>query len=169
MYNSEFGTNFQNRLLGWQRANENTKLNVGDEVQIAFSIQGEDASEAVWFCIDSVKGRQIYGHVTSMPFKVRDIHYGKKMKFDRGIIMNHIPMESTPIPGDDYAHVRRLIGAKVKTERIEQGLTQEQLGIECGLHRNQIHFIENGSNNYTIDNLFRVLGYFQMSIILAKG
>jgi transcriptional regulator with XRE-family HTH domain len=50
-------------------------------------------------------------------------------------------------------------GARVKALRQENGLTQEQLASNCGLHKNYIGMIERGERNPSLLNIH----------IIAKG
>ena len=53
---------------------------------------------------------------------------------------------------DDKKFLRKM-GERVRTERISRGLTQEQLGEKCELHRTFIGSVERGERNLSILNL----------------
>jgi len=46
--------------------------------------------------------------------------------------------------------VQRRVGINLKTFRLERGLSQEDLALECGLHRTYISGVERGVRNPTI-------------------
>jgi transcriptional regulator with XRE-family HTH domain len=50
----------------------------------------------------------------------------------------------------------RELGERVKTRRKALGLSQEQLGQRCGLHRTYIGLVERGDVNLTVRNLLAV-------------
>lgn len=52
---------------------------------------------------------------------------------------------------------KQKVGERIRALRIEQGLTQEQLGMMTGLNRVQISRLETGSKNTSLDNLDKVL------------
>ena len=49
--------------------------------------------------------------------------------------------------------LRKGLGELVRKRRREIGLSQENLGFECGLHRTYIGAIERGETNLTIENI----------------
>ncbi len=49
--------------------------------------------------------------------------------------------------------LRQALGDRVRLRRREIGLSQEDLGFECGLHRTYIGAIERGETNLTIENI----------------
>lgn len=53
---------------------------------------------------------------------------------------------------DDVNFLRDL-GFRIRERRIERGLTQEQLGDQCDLHRTFIGSVERGERNLSILNL----------------
>lgn len=52
--------------------------------------------------------------------------------------------------------LRQRIAANLRRERLAKGLSQEQLSVNCGLHRTYVSQIERAANNLTIDNLQRI-------------
>ncbi|MGF6787360.1 helix-turn-helix domain-containing protein [Paraburkholderia sp. 35.1] len=52
--------------------------------------------------------------------------------------------------------LRQRIAANVRRKRLAKGLSQEQLSVNCGMHRTYISQIERAANNLTIDNLQRI-------------
>jgi len=53
---------------------------------------------------------------------------------------------------DDKKFLRQL-GERIREQRIARGLTQEQLGQKCELHRTFIGSVERGERNLSILNL----------------
>lgn len=51
---------------------------------------------------------------------------------------------------------RRELGRRIKTLRVQQGLTQEELAQACGLFRTYVARIESGAANPTVSVLLRV-------------
>lgn len=49
--------------------------------------------------------------------------------------------------------LRKSLGEKVRERRKKIGLSQEDLGFECGLHRTYIGSIERGETNLTLENI----------------
>lgn len=50
----------------------------------------------------------------------------------------------------DLNDINVLFGLRVRQLRLERGLTQEQLGYECGLHRTYVGQIERAEKNITL-------------------
>jgi transcriptional regulator with XRE-family HTH domain len=51
---------------------------------------------------------------------------------------------------------RKQIGNKIRKIRKEQGLSQEELGFQSGLHRTYIGSIERAEQNISIDNIYKI-------------
>lgn len=49
--------------------------------------------------------------------------------------------------------LKRAFGELVRNRRKEVGLSQEDLGFECGLHRTYIGSIERGETNLSLENM----------------
>lgn len=65
---------------------------------------------------------------------------------------------STPsklVPGQ---RAKQRVAANVRAARAATGLSQEELGDLCGLHRTYVSQVERGLRNISIDNLERIAG-----------
>lgn len=65
-----------------------------------------------------------------------------------------------------------LVGEAIKSARMEQNLTQEQLGEKMGVKKSQIAKLENGKSPITlltISRVFRALGFPTGSLDLGRG
>lgn len=47
-------------------------------------------------------------------------------------------------------------GSKVRSERVKQGLSQEQLAAKAGVHRTYIGMIERAEKNITLENIEKI-------------
>ena len=56
------------------------------------------------------------------------------------------------------------IGEKIKNKRLQLNLRMDDVSKEVGITRSTLSSIENGSGNYTIDALLRLLNFLNMSI-----
>lgn len=56
------------------------------------------------------------------------------------------------------------IGQKLKNKRLELNLRMDDVAKEVGVTRSTLWTIENGSGNYTIDALLRLVSFLNMSI-----
>ncbi len=69
----------------------------------------------------------------------------------------------------DEATANRL-GRNVRAARRRFGLSQEELGTRCGLHRTEIGYIENGRRMPRVDTLMRVAGALEVRAeVLLEG
>jgi len=55
-------------------------------------------------------------------------------------------------------------GQKVRTERLSQSLSQEQLADKAGLHRTYIGMIERGEKNITLQNIGKIAVALRMKL-----
>ncbi len=55
-------------------------------------------------------------------------------------------------------------GKRIKELRLENGLTQEQFALQCGLHKNYIGMIERGERNPSLINIEVIAMGLKMSI-----
>lgn len=56
------------------------------------------------------------------------------------------------------------IGQKLKNKRLELNLRMDDVAKEVGITRSTLWVIENGSGNYTIDTLLRLVSFLNISI-----
>ena len=56
------------------------------------------------------------------------------------------------------------IGEKIKSKRLQLNLRMDDVAKKVGITRSTLSSIENGSGNYTIDALLKLLGFLNMSI-----
>ncbi|WP_028730730.1 helix-turn-helix domain-containing protein [Pandoraea sp. E26] len=60
----------------------------------------------------------------------------------------------TDTDNNDLApYLRRRLADHVRRLRLEKGISQELLSVECGFHRTYVSQIERASTNITLDNL----------------
>ena len=65
---------------------------------------------------------------------------------------------------------KAVIGKKIKDKRLQLNLRMDDVANEVGITRSTLWSIENGSGNYSIDTLLKLLSYLHMSIdINAKS
>lgn len=57
-----------------------------------------------------------------------------------------------------------LFGLRLRQLRLEKGLTQEQLGYECGLHRTYVGQIERAEKNITLKNIEKIAKHLDVNI-----
>jgi transcriptional regulator with XRE-family HTH domain len=57
-----------------------------------------------------------------------------------------------------------LFGEKVREERIDQKLSQEELAVKAGLHRTYIGMIERAEKNITLENIKKIADALKISI-----
>jgi transcriptional regulator with XRE-family HTH domain len=55
-------------------------------------------------------------------------------------------------------------GEEVRTQRLSQGLSQEQLAVKAGVHRTYIGMIERAEKNITLENISKVAKALGLSI-----
>lgn len=58
----------------------------------------------------------------------------------------------------------QLIGTIIKEHREDLGLTQEQLSVKCGVHKNRISLIEKGEVNITFTTLITLFAALQIPV-----
>lgn len=64
---------------------------------------------------------------------------------------------------NDKKFLQRL-GERVRRQREERGLTQQQLGDQCQLHRTFIGSVERGERNVSILNLRLIAGVLRVDL-----
>lgn len=62
------------------------------------------------------------------------------------------------------ADILTILGENVRTERVRQGLSQEELADKSGFHRTYIGMIERAERNITLRNLERLARALDVSI-----
>ena len=62
------------------------------------------------------------------------------------------------------ADILTILGENVRTERVRQGLSQEELADKAGFHRTYIGMIERAERNITLRNLERLTEALDVSI-----
>lgn len=60
--------------------------------------------------------------------------------------------------------VNRLFGERVRELRLMKGLTQEELGLQCGLHRTYIGQIERAEKNITLQSMYKIANTLDIEI-----
>jgi len=55
------------------------------------------------------------------------------------------------------------LGSVIRRRREDIGLSQDELGHLCGLHRTYVGSVERGERNLTLDSLIQISGALQMS------
>ncbi|MDD3999480.1 MAG: helix-turn-helix transcriptional regulator [Bacilli bacterium] len=64
----------------------------------------------------------------------------------------------------DLDDINVLFGIRLRQIRLEKGLTQEQLGYECGLHRTYVGQIERAEKNITLKNIEKIAKHLDINI-----
>lgn len=59
---------------------------------------------------------------------------------------------------------REILAANMKMLRAEQKLSQEDLALECDLHRTFIAHVERGARNISIDNIEKIANALHVSV-----
>lgn len=59
---------------------------------------------------------------------------------------------------------REILAANMKMLRAEQKLSQEDLALECELHRTFIAHVERGARNISIDNIEKISNALHVSV-----
>ena len=65
---------------------------------------------------------------------------------------------------DNAKQLLRLLGQKIRAERVSKGWSQEELAEKAGLHRTYIGMIERAEKNLTVVNLNRIAVALDLSI-----
>jgi transcriptional regulator with XRE-family HTH domain len=65
---------------------------------------------------------------------------------------------------NDLNNINVLFGLRVRQLRIERGLSQEQLGYDCGLHRTYVGQIERAEKNITLRNIAKIAKHLEVNI-----
>ena len=65
--------------------------------------------------------------------------------------------------------ILKQFGERVKQKRIEQGLTQEDLAVRCGLHRTYIGSIERYERNVSLVNVDKIAQALEVKVSWLIG
>ena len=68
------------------------------------------------------------------------------------------------MPSLDDQKFLKSLGERIRDQRLARGLTQEELGNRCGLHRTFIGSVERGRRNVSILNLRLIAKLLRVSI-----
>jgi putative transcriptional regulator len=60
--------------------------------------------------------------------------------------------------------MKNILSNKIKVLRAEKGITQEELGLSCGLSRQSINAIETGKYVPTVVTALKIAKYFKRNI-----
>lgn len=60
-------------------------------------------------------------------------------------------------------------GERVRSERIKQGLSQEELASKAGVHRTYIGMIERAEKNITLENIDKIANALNLSLSKLVG
>ncbi|MBI5922388.1 MAG: helix-turn-helix transcriptional regulator [Betaproteobacteria bacterium] len=60
------------------------------------------------------------------------------------------------IKGAPQVTARQILATNIKSLRAEQGLSQEDLALECDLHRTFIAHVERETRNISLDNIEKI-------------
>lgn len=60
-------------------------------------------------------------------------------------------------------------GERVRSERIKQGLSQEELASKAGVHRTYIGMIERAEKNITLENIDKIANALKLSLSKLVG
>ena len=64
----------------------------------------------------------------------------------------------------DLNDINVLFGLRLRQLRLQKGMTQEQLGYECGLHRTYVGQIERAEKNITLKNIEKIAKNLDVNI-----
>lgn len=73
---------------------------------------------------------------------------------------------------ENAPEIEKTLGEAVRTCRLANGWSQEELSFECGLHRTYIGAVERGEKNLTVKNLVRLaiaLGVSASALLSSAG
>ena len=74
---------------------------------------------------------------------------------DRSVMNNGLPQ----------SHTRQYLGLRVRLLRVARGWIQEVLAELAGLHRNYVGHVERGEVNVGLENLMRLAGALEVSVV----
>ncbi|NKZ10772.1 helix-turn-helix transcriptional regulator [Mycolicibacterium septicum DSM 44393] len=64
--------------------------------------------------------------------------------------------EDDPHRGEQWQRRRQIIGHRIRTLRLERGLSQESLALESGIARNQLIQMEHGRRGILAERLYDI-------------
>ncbi|WP_042788236.1 helix-turn-helix domain-containing protein [Mycobacteroides abscessus] len=74
------------------------------------------------------------------------------------------PSQNDPERVAQWERVRSEVGARIRGERLRQGLTQEQLALASGVTRNVLIDAEHGSRGLLYERLFDIAAALGISV-----
>lgn len=81
------------------------------------------------------------------------------------------PPENDPHRGEQWQRRRELIGRRIRTLRLERGLSQESLALESGIARNQLIQMEHGRRGILVERLYDIADVLSVPVgeLLSDG
>lgn len=79
----------------------------------------------------------------------------------RIIVSDSLYLKSNNMPKNEIV---KKFGEKVRSERLRQGLSQEELAYRAGVHRTYIGMIERAEKNITLVNMSKIAKALNISI-----
>ena len=73
------------------------------------------------------------------------------------------PSQTNPERAATWEDRRRQVGQRIRTLRIQRGLTQEQLALKSGVTRNVLIDVEHGRRGLLYERLFDIADVLQIS------
>lgn len=74
------------------------------------------------------------------------------------------PSQTDPERAAVWAQRRRAVGGRIRTVRLERGLTQEALALESGVTRNVLIHVEHGKRGLLFERLYDIAEVLGVSV-----